>query len=243
MLDTGYLTNLIVSVLNVHAPWIVFQQRKHFQPWITAETSKLMKKRDKLKQEAKTMALIDGVAVSAAQTSLWHEYRKIRNKVNNRTKFEEISYKKEKVKTCQQSSSMTWNLAKKFMNWESGGPPTQLEVQGQFGIHLISKAQDIAHVMNQYFVEKVQTIKNSLNNVPLDLSCCIQIMRGRYLSLSLIYVSVKKVRQLLSSLKSKTSTSVDELDSLSVKLAADYIAGPLHHVISLSIMQQKFPSG
>jgi hypothetical protein len=27
-----------------------------------------------------------------------------------------------------------------------------------------------------------------------------------------------------------------------VKIAADYLAGPLHHVISLSIMQQKFPS-
>ena len=55
------LTNLIVSVLNVHAPWIVFQQRKHFQPWITTETSNLMKKRDKLKQEAKAMTLFDGV--------------------------------------------------------------------------------------------------------------------------------------------------------------------------------------
>ena len=32
------------------------------------------------------------------------------------------------------------------------------------------------------------------------------------------------------------------LDSYSVKIAADYIAQPLHHVISLSLMQEKFPS-
>ena len=30
--------------------------------------------------------------------------------------------------------------------------------------------------------------------------------------------------------------------NFSVKLASDYLAEPLHHVISLSIMQQKFPS-
>ena len=68
-------------------------------------------------------------------------------------------------------------------------------------------------------------------------------MQGKNISLSLKYVTVKKVRKLLCSLKNKTSTSVDQLDNYAVKLAAEYIAGPLHHVITLSIMQQKFPSG
>ena len=35
---------------------------------------------------------------------------------------------------------------------------------------------------------------------------------------------------------------MDELDNFSVKVAADYIAKPLHHIVTLSIMQQKFPS-
>ena len=35
--------------------------------------------------------------------------------------------------------------------------------------------------------------------------------------------------------------AVDQLDNYAVKVAADYIAGPLHHVITLSLMQQKFP--
>ena len=36
---------------------------------------------------------------------------------------------------------------------------------------------------------------------------------------------------------------MDELDSFAVKLAADHIAEPLHHIITLSIMHKKFPSG
>ena len=34
------------QVLNVHAPWVRFQQKKHFKPWITDRTKGLMKERD-----------------------------------------------------------------------------------------------------------------------------------------------------------------------------------------------------
>ena len=67
-------------------------------------------------------------------------------------------------------------------------------------------------------------------------------MYGKRPTLSLNHVNVKKVGKLLSFLKNKTSSSVDELDNLSVKLASKYISVPLHHVITLSIMEQKFPS-
>ena len=55
------------------------------------------------------------------------------------------------------------------------------------------------------------------------------------------HVSVTKVNKLLKSLKNSRSTSIDELDNFCVKLAADLIDRPLHHIITLSIMQNKFP--
>ena len=36
---------------------------------------------------------------------------------------------------------------------------------------------------------------------------------------------------------------MDELDSYAVKLSADHIAEPLHHIITLSLMHRKFPAG
>ena len=60
--------------------------------------------------------------------------------------------------------------------------------------------------------------------------------------MSLNHGTVWKVRRLLRSLKNKTSSATDQLDNRAVKMAADYIAGPLHHVITLSTMQEKFPS-
>ena len=97
--------------------------------------------------------------------------------------------------------------------------------------------------MNNFFLSKVQSILHGLKLEPPSLEGCQQIMGNKKISLSLRYIPVKKVKHLLRSLKNKTSTSMDQLDNYAVKLAANYIAEPLHHVITLSLMQNKFPSG
>ena len=66
-------------------------------------------------------------------------------------------------------------------------------------------------------------------------------MFGKRCSLRLQYTSNETVRNLLMKLKSSKSISIDELDNFSVKHAAEFIADPLHHIITLSIMQSKFP--
>ena len=237
------LTAKLVDVLNVHAPWVIFQQRKCYSPWLTPETLKLMKERDKYKDQAKELASTEGKDTSPEQALLWGKYRQLRNLVNNKTGQEEIRYKRNKVNQCKDNPSKAWGLAKKYMDWSSPGPPSQLEVDKDKKITLYTKARDLASVMNEFFITKVQKIVENLRKVPVDLSGCRNIMADRKISLSLKFVTVKKVRKLLAGLKNKTSTGVDQLDNYSVKLAADYIAGPLHHVITLSIMQQKFPSG
>ena len=45
-------TSIFNEVLDQHAPWIVYQQRRNFTPWVTPDTIKLMKERDKAKADA-----------------------------------------------------------------------------------------------------------------------------------------------------------------------------------------------
>ena len=85
------LTEKLVTVLNQHAPWIIFQQRKNFAPWITPETLELMKQRDKFKEEAKAMANCEGREASPEQAELWSQHKKLRNQIYNRIKQEEIT--------------------------------------------------------------------------------------------------------------------------------------------------------
>ena len=235
------LTQKLVNVLDRHAPWIVYQQRKHYAPWITSETLKLMKERDMVKEKAKELAKAEGQYTSPEQSDLWGKYRYLRNSINNKVSQEEFRYKREKLNSCKDNPGMTWNLAKSYMNWSSPGPPRQLEVNNDNTLKLLTKAKDIAQTMNEFFISKVEGIVLGLRKLPVNLKGCNKIMEGKTSSLYLQFITVQKVRKLLSQLKNKKSISIDQLDNFSVKLAADYLAEPLHHVISLSLMQQRFP--
>ena len=88
------------------------------------------------------------------------------------------------------------------------GPPTQLEVEDNKKITLYTKAKDLARIMNEFFINKVQTIVSGLRHGHTDLSGCKKIMNDKKISLSLRFVTVAKIRKLLSNLKNKTSSFI-----------------------------------
>ena len=235
---TEIFTSKFRNVLNQHAPWIIFQMRKNFSPWLTEDTKNLMKERDTWKTKAKELAVANPGEASDEQRLAWEEYKKLRNKINNKKRFEERDYKREKIEENIDDPAKVWNTTKRFMNWKSTGTPSQLEVNHQ----LVTSAKLIAGLMNQFFVDKVRLIRNGMGQVVTNLGHCMEIMTNKRCRLSLHYITVTKVRKLLRSLSNSRSTAIDELDNYSVKVAADVIASPLHHIISLSLMQQKFPS-
>ena len=96
--------------------------------------------------------------------------------------------------------------------------------------------------MNQFFIDKVKLIRAGMVETVTNLGHCIKIMEKKMCRLSMRQITVAKVKLLLCSLSNSRSNAVDELDNFSVKIAAPVIAGPLHHITTLSIMQQRFPS-
>ena len=232
--STAVFTQIFKSVLDKHAPWIVFQHRKRFVPWLTEETEKMMKTRNELKWEA-----IKKVKEGEDSSHVWAEFKKLRNEINNRRKFEEKAFKKEQMSKSLHCPKETWKTAKKFMEWDrNGGPPSQLSLNGE----LVTKAFKIATEMNNFFIQKVRLIRNGISHIPNRLTKCLEIMESKSCKLSMKHVSVSKVNRLLKTLKNSKSTSIDELDNFCVKIAADVIAEPLHHIITQSILQQKFPT-
>ena len=196
-----------------------------------------MKQRDIWKAKAKKLALDNPMDVSEDQVTAWGEFKKLRNKINNLKGLEEVIYKKEKIQENVQDSAKVWKLTKIFMNWKSTGTPTQLEESG----NLITSAKRISQVMNHFFIDKVRTLRQSMAKVAINLTPCFNIMKGKTCKLNLSHITVDKVKKLLSKLSNSRSTSIDELDNYSVKIAAPIIAAPLHHIITLSILQQRFP--
>ena len=138
---------------------------------------------------------MEGKGASAEQVELWNKFKALRNKINNRIRHEEVSYKKSKVNECQGDPSRIWGLAKKFMDWTSPGPPTQLETEEKKKITLHTKARDLAQLMNDFFISKVQNILKKLRNLPIDLAGCRKIMNNKDLAISMKFVTVRKVRK------------------------------------------------
>ena len=151
---------------------------------------------------------------------------------------DEDVYKRERIQENLQDSAKVWKTTKTFMNWKTPGTPTQLEESGL----LITSAAKISQVMNTFFIDKVRAIRENMAKVAINLTPCNQIMQNKRCSLSLSHITEDKVKELLSSLSNSRSTAIDELDNYSVKIAAPVIAGPLQHIITLSIMQHSFPS-
>ena len=61
---------------------------------------------------------------TASASDVWEAFKKVRNTVNNRKKYEEKNFKSDKVASSLDSPANTWNAAKSFMDWgKSGGSP------------------------------------------------------------------------------------------------------------------------
>ena len=237
---TEIFTIKLRNVLDIHAPWIIFQRRKSFCPWLTEETKKLMKERDNLKQIAKELAMRDqGRAVSTEQQAAWADYKRLRNRINNTKRNDENKYKSEKMSGVIDSPSMVWGTAKSFMGWSSPGTPSQLEVDNK----LEGRASKIAELMNNFFIQKVNRLRSCMVAVPGLYDACRKVMVGKTCSLGLEHAPLTEVKKIIKALKTSRSTSVDGLDSYAVKVSADFIAKPLHHIVTLSVMQRNFPKG
>ena len=232
-------TSKFKFILDIHAPWTIFQQRKSFKPWISSETKSLMDKRDELKKKAiKIAANNSGHEASIREKEVWEEYRKIRNKINNAKRNDEAKYKKNIVDQNLDNISSLWGTVKTFMDWKSSGSPSQISKDN----FLYTKAKQVADIMNEFFVEKIQKLKIKFSGTPPNYNHCYRAMIGKNCKLTMNYVSMRKVKKILKNLRSSKSVGLDELDSYSLKVAADIIAPSVHHIVTLSVMQQKFPS-
>ena len=162
----------------------------------------------------------------------------LRNKINNRKKVETELYNSERISRVNGDSASSWKIVKNVVGWKTSGSVNQLIENNK----LITKASEIAKILNEWFVKKVVNLGKSIPfSEHINLQKCRQIMAGKNCKFSLIEVTVGDVNKILKKLKNSKSLDVDELDSFSVRIDANIIDEPLHHIIMLSLSSGKFP--
>ena len=137
----GLLSSKLTDILDDMAPMRTIQVRTNYVPYLSKETLSMMKERDEWQKLAsETSSRVD-----------WLRYKKLRNKVNNRLKFEESTWQKARLDNCSTNSAKTWKSVKCILNWHSSGSPNQLFSRDS----LKTKSQYIADSQKEYFIEKV----------------------------------------------------------------------------------------
>ena len=132
-----------------------------------------------------------------------------------------------------------WKNVKSSLNWTSSGAPSQLFYNGR----LENKPSGLAECMNHFFINKIELIRNGLEETEADpVANLRQMMSSRTCNFKLKPVHPDTVLKLISKLKNSSSFGLDFIDTKVIKLIKAEITPAITHIINLSIQQSKFPS-
>ena len=95
--------------------------------------------------------------------------------------------------------------------------------------------------MNDYFVQKIDNLRSSFHKITPNFDGCRRAMNSRSCKMYFQHITVARVVKMIKSLKGSRGLAVDGLGSFSFKISAENTGPIVHHIITLSVMQNKFP--
>ena len=158
----------------------------------------------------------------------WNIFKGLRNQVTSRLRVEKLNWQKKKLHDCSNDPSRQWQNTLSWFNWKSVSTPTQLYYQGK----LFNKPVDIANCQNEFFVNKIKTIRANIPPQTADLLDKLKsLMKDRKSIFSLKCAHPDTIEKILFSLKNSKSFGLDNIDTFSLKLGAKYIIPVVTHII------------
>ena len=230
------LENKILEILDSEAPVKTFQTRTRYNKYLTEQTKDLMELRNEQRELARRTQDMED----------WSTFRKTRNKCTNEQRKDKNNYLNliyKKIEEDKDSKNL-FSMSRKLLGWNKNLFPTMFNFEGK----MIRKQKELANCQVNYYRDKVQKIKNSINKGNKDP---LYYLRTAYMkwkpvvpvkTFHLKQVSVQDVRKLLDNLKSSLSHGHDGIDAVTVKAAAAVLAPPIAHVVNLSLGTLRFPA-
>ena len=221
-------TEKILNILDVMAPLKTFQVRRKHNPWISNDTLQMMKERNQLQE----------IASKSNSNADWEKFRQVRNKVNNKLRYEEKYYQRKRLSETRGDSLKSWQVVKSILNWQSTGSPNKLFADGK----LITKSQELADTQNSYFINKIKNIKEIIQPPQNDtLKLVSTFMEGKRCSMEISFIHPDEVMKIISQLSNSTAFGLDNIDTYIVKLIKEEITPALTHIINLSLKSKTYP--
>ena len=223
-----FLTTGLYRILDQCAPIRTIQTRENYAPHLTEETKLLMQERNHAQTTAATTGSIED----------WRKYRGLRNQCVAAQRMDRQKWEVNKLKSAGNTPSDLWKSVKGILGWNRTGPPIKLFHEGKY----VTSPKGLATTLNSFFINKVRRLRASIPVVEEDpLSKLRESMQNRTCTFNMKMVTKKEVLDIISSLKTSSSTGVDYIDAETIKLVKHEIAGALQTITNLSIQTSTFP--
>ena len=223
--------NLFMNIVNRHAPVKKFTVKNRPAPWLDSNLRALMKERDSAKKAcAKSSSIEDNL-----------KYRQLRNMVTKQNKIKRKDYYKQRLYESRLDSKKLWSALNEIMGRKSNVCHPLIESNGL----VLTKPGDIANHFNNYYVGKVERLRQSMGTSQNTMSNdCIRnvIMKDKNCVFAFKPVEVDEVERLLCALPNSKLAGLDRLDSKLLRMTASTVAPPICHIFNRCLTTGIFPS-
>ena len=230
-LAVDIFTKKLTDILDKMAPVKKFQIKSKYAAWVNDTTKNKMKVRNLAQQKATPTGTAED----------WSYYKQLRNEVTSLLREDKLNWQKNKLTSCEEAceTGKIWKNILGWLNWSSSSSPTKLLKDGK----LETSPRKIADIQNRYYIDKVHTIRSSMqghNRDPLEL--LRQRLGGLQASFSSRAVNPDQVEKIIGKLKNSKTSGLDNLDTYNIKLNKKIIVPSVCHILNLSIMSNEFPT-
>lgn len=137
--------NIFYPVLDKHAPIKKYTVKNVKAPWIDNELRSLMADRDVAK----------GTAIKTGNKDDWETYCKLRNQVTKINRKNKKMFFKLKINECKYDGKKLWSTLNDVMGRKPSQTPSFIDAGDSF----LTKPHTIANYFNDFFVNKVDTLR------------------------------------------------------------------------------------
>ena len=226
-------TKRLTDILDKMAPVKKFQIRSKYAAWITEDTKTKIVDRDLAQQLASDSGMLED----------WETFKKLRNEVTSHLRKDKNDWKKGKLDACGETKDMgkLWKNVLGWLNWSSSVSPTKLLNNG----NLETSPIKMADIQNRYYIDKVKTIRRSIQDHGKDPSEVLkETLVSNEASFTCQAITQEQVDKIIKDLKNSKASGMDNLDTYILKLTRKTIVPSVCHsdILNLSLQSNKFPT-
>jgi len=132
-----------------------------------------------------------------------------------------------------------WNIVKTETNNRDSNDKLPLNIEG----NSIKDYRDLANVFNDYFINATNTHQaNDMSKNTEALNNLYSVFNKPFPQFNMTPVNAKEIKDIIKTLKWKSSYGYDEIPLQILKISAPYIISPLIYLCNKSMTTGIFPS-